>query len=526
MAEEDTAKIEVFGWQNTELSTSHPHYFCISGDGKGDQGAELRPKLTGAIDAPVKSLWLPGAFGQVFVDFRWERRDMVFTVVIFDPEEDSPAGFHTVDHLWRSCWDYAHDSVVRWTYQDETMDEPDVRYVKARLLEEPKAYDSDSWEGKDPHLFNCANVVMTVACELPFYQGPDKVYTWVPEVGDFDVTVDFSSLPNGSLPASFTKVDEGGAGGVSIIDGAATWTPSGGLDGFETYLYTDDEPETDTFEVAVTIEDFSEVGLDPGSLWLIGRSDDTAENYVWCKIEYQIANLVALVRFGCVLGNGIPVPFSILPTVITDVEPSDTWIFGGTGPRTFRLKKNDVVVARDSDDLELAEVGVGFRKTGIRFQADAAFILGQHEPAPVSMFQARDMPTIEEMSMTFSVRNDGDVPVWPRWVLSESANWTLPDYSFGNEEYGRPLEDADRTVPLPFLPIGAGCVADSDPRRQTLLAANRMHLQGLWKGQDLLYPIPHGTHSITVTVANAEDGFAMKLTLPQWHTRPWGRLGL
>lgn len=312
-ADEGVAKIEIFGCHNQTLDSMHPEYFCVSGDGRGDQGAILRPKLTGAIDAPVKSLWLPGAFGQVFVDFRWERRDMVFTVFIFDPDEDTASGFHTKDSLWRQSWDYVLETTIRYTYQDDTMVTPDVRQIRVRMLEEPKAYDADPWEGKDPHLYNGANVVMTVAAELPFYTGTEPhVYEW-----------------------------------------------------------------------------------------------------------------------------------------------------------------EDTLAA------------------------------GQH---------------------TFSISVPCDVPVWPRWVLTDRVTWTLPDPSFGNQEYGRGVVDVAREVPLPFLPNGVGVVADADPRRQTLLAADTSHIQGRWGGKDLLYPIPTcEDQDYTIKWAEAEDGIAVRLEINEWWTRPWGR---
>lgn len=305
----EVAKIEVFGLNSK--------YFLISGEeelpggGKhfaGDEGVTLRPKLEGAIDAPVKSLWLPGAFGQVFVDFRWQRRDVVFTVQTFDPAEDTADGWEQVDSDWRFAFDYVKETQIRYTTPS---DPTNPRDLMVRLLEEPKAYNSDSWEGKDPHLWNSGSVVMTCAAELPFYVGATKVY-------------EFAS----------------------------------------------------------------------------------------------------------------------------------------------------------------------------------ALASGQH---------------------TFSIAVDGDVPVWPRWVLTDQARWTLPDRSYGNEEYGRGLEDAAREVQLPLLPAGAGAVADSDPRRQTLLAANRIHLQGLWGGKDLLYPVPHGTHDLTVKWSDAPSGVAVRLEIPQWFTRPWSR---
>src|SRR5690348_1540670 len=135
----EATKIEVFGLND--------QYFLISGQEMvgdtlhymGDEGVILRPKLEGAIDAPVKSLWLPGAFGQTFVDFRWQRRDVVFTVQTFDPIEDSPEGWHTVDSDWRFAFDYVKETEIRYT----TSDGP--RSLWVRLLEEPKAYSTDSW---------------------------------------------------------------------------------------------------------------------------------------------------------------------------------------------------------------------------------------------------------------------------------------------------------------------------------------------------------------------------------------------
>lgn len=291
------AKIEVFG--------VHDEYFCISGEGAGNEGVILQPKLKGAIDTPVKSMWLPGSYGQTFVDFRWERREVIFTVTIVADDGD-PETWHSIDSKWRFAHDYVKESTIRFTTSDGYRD------LKVRMIEEPKSYESAGWEGKDPHLYATSTVVMTMAAELPFFVGPSEFYSWSGE--------------------------------------------------------------------------------------------------------------------------------------------------GEKGRTTFKLNV------------------------------------------------------------------DCDVPVWPRWTLSDQARWRLPDFSFGNEEYGRGVMDMGRTVELPFLPKGAGCVADSDPRVQTLLAKNRINLHGLWKGQDLLYPIAGGTYSeIPVAVSDAVEGFACRLEVPKWYTRPWSR---
>ena len=291
------ARIEIFGVNG--------EHFVISGPGAGEQGVFLKPKLKGFIDAPVKSLWLPGAYGQTFVDFRWQRREIVFTVHIFADDGDAET-WSTIDSSWRFAWDYVKETTIRFTTSDGYRD------LKVRLLEEPQAYESDQWEGKDPHLYGESTMVMTVAAELPFFVGPSDFYEWE---------------------------------GVTAS----------------------------------------------------GRT-------------------------------------------------------------------------------------------------------------------------------SFTLNVDCDVPVWPKWTLTDQPRYRLPDFSWGNEEYGKGIADSGRTVVLPFLPKGAGCVADSDPRKQTLLAANRINLQGLWKGQDLLYPIAGGTYTdIPVAVTDAVSGWSLRLEVPKWYTRPWSR---
>lgn len=271
----------------------------------GEQGVFLQPKLKGAIDAPVKTLWVPGAFGQAFVDFRWQRRDVVFTVAIVADDGD-PDVWESLDSKWRFAFDYVQQTKIRYTTSDGYRD------LYVQLLEEPKAYEADNWEGKDPRLYGASTVVMTVAAALPFYVGPSFFF------------------------------QESGSG------------------------------------------------------------------------------------------------------------------------------------------------------------QNASFKIPLEVPC--------------------------DVPPWPKWTLTDQATWRLPDFSWGNQEYGTGIQDMGRVVQLPFLPKGAGCVANSDPRVQTLLAKNRINLQGLWSGKDLLYPIAGGTYDeIPVAVSGATNGWALQLEVPMWYSRPWSR---
>lgn len=292
-------KIEVFGCDGS--------YWYISGpDIPQEAGVTLSPGLDGAIDAPVKTLWLPGAFGQEAMGMRWQRRDMVFSVQTFAEDHET---WLSVDSEWRAAWDYVKQTQICYTTSAGT------RWLNVRMLEEPKSYQGDTDRGKSPFLVCDSSIVMTVAAELPFYVGETDVYEW-------------------ELP------------------------PDG--------------------------PDFADFTID--------------------------------------------------------------------------------------------------------------------------------------------VHNDSDVPVFPRWTLTDKAIWTLPDLSWGSDEYDRAFEDMGRIVELPELEEGEGIVVDADPRRQTILAKSLTNVQGRWKGQDLLYPFaPGATGSIPVSVRNAPNGAALRLEVPKWYTRPWSR---
>jgi len=291
--------IEVFGCDGS--------YWYISGpDIPDDAGVTLNPKLTGAIDAPVKTLWLPGAFGQEAQGYRYQRRDIIFAVQTFAQD---PETWMTVDSEWRNAFDYIKETKIVYTTS------AGVRTMSVRLLEEPKSYEGETDNGRSPFLVCDSTIVMTVAAELPFYVGETDIYEW-----------------------------------------------------------------------------------------------------------------------------------------------------------------------------ELASGGSG-----------AGFV-------------------------TISINNDSDVEVWPRWTLTGGATWTLPDFSWGSEEYGRALEDVGRVVTLPTLTKFENVVVDSDPRRQTILSTNMANVQGRWKGNDLLYPIaPGANEKIPVEVTGATAGATLRLEIPKWYTRPWSR---
>lgn len=121
--------------------------------------------------------------------------------------------------------------------------------------------------------------------------------------------------------------------------------------------------------------------------------------------------------------------------------------------------------------------------------------------------------------------NPGTVEIWPEWELTAEAQWTLPDYSFGSEEYGRGLQDEGKTVRLPLLLPGEDLSVFSRPDIETLIAANDAPVGNRLAGKDLEYPIPPGAgdpaRGCIIRVTNVVDGAALKLHLPRWYEEPF-----
>lgn len=286
----DSLKIELTGRDGS--------YWCLAGPGAGAQGLTVSPNIQNLIETPVKTLWVPGPFGQQYVGKRVQRREMVFSVQVFD---DDPDTWATIDAQWRWAWDYDIESVLSVTTSDGT------RTLNLRLLEAPKPYGD-----RDPHITHDSPVIMTVAAEFPYWTEPSTLFEW------------------------------------------------------------------------------------------------------------STAN-----------------------------------------------------------------------KTG---------------------------------TTSFPVQNDGDVPVWLKYAFTDLATWKIADFSWGNGMYGRAAADAGRTVTLPALRAGENIVVDSDPRVQTIIAANDAPVQHRWSGNDLLYPLMPGAFGeVPLVMSAATRGGVAELTVPRWFSRPWSR---
>lgn len=94
-----------------------------------------------------------------------------------------------------------------------------------------------------------------------------------------------------------------------------------------------------------------------------------------------------------------------------------------------------------------------------------------------------------------TVSNPGDVPVWPRWVLTAPAKFILPDVSFRDDA------EKGRTIVLPFQPLGREVLVDTDPLEELITANDDTLLWAEMGGQFFQNPIPPRTPPTQIPVS-------------------------
>lgn len=123
--------------------------------------------------------------------------------------------------------------------------------------------------------------------------------------------------------------------------------------------------------------------------------------------------------------------------------------------------------------------------------------------------------------------NPASAVSFPKWYLTDRAQWTLPDYSFGWEEYGTGVADIGKTVDLPMLAEGENVEVDTRPDVMTIIAENDNPVMQRMNGRDFEYPIQPGmgdpVNGCTVRVNGVTnpDGARCELELPRWHNEPF-----
>jgi hypothetical protein len=122
--------------------------------------------------------------------------------------------------------------------------------------------------------------------------------------------------------------------------------------------------------------------------------------------------------------------------------------------------------------------------------------------------------------------NPGSVDIWPEWDLDGGATWILPDYSFGNEAYGRGVNDLGKTVPIPNLLPGENTTVMTRPDLEWLISEWETSPWLRSPGFRHEYPIlpGHGdsARGCVVRCLDADsEGLGCVLTLPRWYAEPF-----
>jgi hypothetical protein len=126
--------------------------------------------------------------------------------------------------------------------------------------------------------------------------------------------------------------------------------------------------------------------------------------------------------------------------------------------------------------------------------------------------------------------NPSTLEIWPEYDLTGGAKWVLPDYSFGNEIWGRGLADLGRTVPIPELMVGENATVMSRMDQEWILSVWETPVMNRSPGIRHIYPIPAGAGSPDedganpggiVRALNVVDGAECTLTLPRWYAEPF-----
>lgn len=144
----------------------------IAGPDAGCLGPELMPKPKQFYDSPAVTYWISSGGGmQKYQGFSYKRRDPLFGLVISgdDPEEE----LAIADQVRQDLGD--PDDVFQLEAETRRWG---IRRLTMRLLEDPKAFETGDWEGKDPHLFESNTLMVSAACEQPHWAADPVTADW------------------------------------------------------------------------------------------------------------------------------------------------------------------------------------------------------------------------------------------------------------------------------------------------------------------------------------------------------------
>jgi len=188
--------------------------------------------------------------------------------------------------------------------------------------------------------------------------------------GGQSVLVDFSQLPNGSLPGDFSITYSGsGTDTWSISSGRAKMSHSSGSDRTSAIRYTTVPTDTDRQKIGCAFSAAPRTGgfLQAGLSFIIGRCNSAVTSYVYLALG---SNTIEL---GCVV-SGVQTVFVPTSTYVFGFKPTAAyWLECGTtgGTRVFRVWENSTVLFSYTDSGNVSQLGASFRYTGFGGFMDA-----------------------------------------------------------------------------------------------------------------------------------------------------------
>lgn len=151
----------------TGMDGSH---WDLAGPNAGFQGVELAPRPQWFIDAPAKTYWVQTNAGFTYQTWRPDQRRPLFIVRIAGTDMWA---WHDTDSRFRLALGMYDD---QFTLNCASAD--GTRTLTCQLYDAPKAYETEQWEGKDPHLFCESTLVISAACSDPYWEDTPYVTTW------------------------------------------------------------------------------------------------------------------------------------------------------------------------------------------------------------------------------------------------------------------------------------------------------------------------------------------------------------
>lgn len=117
-----------------------------------------------------------------------------------------------------------------------------------------------------------------------------------------------------------------------------------------------------------------------------------------------------------------------------------------------------------------------------------------------------------------TVSNPTDVPMYLQWICSAPGRWTLPDFSWKDDD------QAHRMILCPTLASDEILSIDTYPRTEPYVSTSKTNVAGRFGGVMFLNPVPPYTPVTKIPVAYAGDDPKPVLTSIQPHhwNGPWG----